>query len=147
MAIAKHSEHAIGAFSDVAISDDGKIGRLARAQHGVVAVRQLAAIGIGRRAVQHRVSCGRLVRVHRGVYAVGHDRLTRDGRWMAAVLAGGPDAVLSHRSAAARFALPVRERRIEITVPRRRAVAPSPGSRSTSHHCHRTSTRSSTASR
>ena len=39
--------------------------------------------------------------VHRGVYAVGHSVLTRHGRWMAAVLAGGPGAVLSHASAAA----------------------------------------------
>ena len=112
----------MGAFSDLAISGDEKIGRLARAQHGVVAVRQLAALGIGRRAVQHRVARGRLLRVHRGVYAVGHDRLTREGRLMAAVLGGGRGAVLSHRSAGARYGLPVTERRIEITVPARRAA-------------------------
>lgn len=43
---------------------------------------------------------GRLIPLHRGVYAVGHGKLTREGRWMAAVLAGGPGAVLSHTSAA-----------------------------------------------
>ena len=44
---------------------------------------------------------GRLHRIHRGVYAVGHPVLTVDGRRMAAVLAAGPGAVLSHASAAA----------------------------------------------
>jgi very-short-patch-repair endonuclease len=47
------------------------------------------------------VRAGRLHRVHRGVYAVGHRRLSNEGRWMAAVLACGEEAVLSHFSAAA----------------------------------------------
>jgi very-short-patch-repair endonuclease len=104
------------------MSADAAIGRLARAQHGVISLRQLVALGLGRGAVRHRVTRRRLIRVHRGVYAVGHDRLTHEGRLMAAVLAGGPGAVLSHRCAGARFALPVRAPRIEITVPTRRAV-------------------------
>ena len=105
------------------MSDDAAMGRLARAQHGVVSLRQLVALGLGRGAVRHRVMCGRLIRVHRGVYAVGHDRLTHEARLTAAVLAGGPRAVLSHRPAGARYGLPVTERRIEITVPSRRSVA------------------------
>jgi very-short-patch-repair endonuclease len=44
---------------------------------------------------------GRLRPVHRGVYTIGHRLLSRDGRWMAAVLACGPTAVLSHLAAAA----------------------------------------------
>ncbi len=51
--------------------------------------------------LRDRVARGQLLRLHRGVYAVGHDRLRREGWWMAAVLAAGPGALLSHRDAAA----------------------------------------------
>ena len=57
-------------------------------------------MGLGRGAIQHRVRIGRLHRVHRGVYAVGHVVATLRGNWMAAVLACGPLAVLSHVDAA-----------------------------------------------
>jgi hypothetical protein len=67
----------------------------------VVVRAQLVALGVGSRAIEHRVAKGRLHIVHRGVYAVGHPRLSREGRWMAAVLVAGRGAVLSHRSAAA----------------------------------------------
>jgi hypothetical protein len=80
---------------------DGAIAALAERQHGVVAHGQLLDLGLGRRAIGHRLACGRLHALHRGVYAVGHRAITREGRWMAAVLASGPGAVLSHRSAAA----------------------------------------------
>ena len=53
----------------------------------------------------HRARTGRLVRLHRGVYALGHRALKREGRWIAAVLWCGPGAVLSHRSAAALWGL------------------------------------------
>jgi very-short-patch-repair endonuclease len=66
-----------------------------------VAHRQLIALGYTRHEIQRRIKEGRLHIVHRGVYAVGHRKLTRRGRWMAAVLACGPGAVLSHRDAAA----------------------------------------------
>lgn len=79
---------------------DALIATLAAGQHGVVAHRQLIALGVGREAIQHRAERGRLHRIHRGVYAVGHAGLTRRARWMAAVLAAGPGAALSHRSAA-----------------------------------------------
>ena len=74
---------------------------LAASQHGTVEYGQLIRLGFTRRAVDGMVSRKRLHRIHRGVYAVGHPRLTREGRYMAAVLACGPDAVLSHWSAAA----------------------------------------------
>jgi very-short-patch-repair endonuclease len=72
---------------------------LAEAQHGVVARRQLLAIGVSARAIEGRLGRGILHPVHRGVYTVGHRLLDLRGRWMAAVLAVGPGAVLSHRSA------------------------------------------------
>jgi Protein of unknown function (DUF559) len=81
----------------------------------------LRAIGLGRRAIDHRLELGRLHSVHHGVYAVGHRLLTRDGRWMAAVLAGGDQAVLSHRSAAALWGIrSTSSARLEITVPVKR---------------------------
>jgi hypothetical protein len=73
---------------------------LATRQHGVVALSQLIALGLSRRTVTQWVASGRLHPVHRGVYAVGHAVITLKGRVMAAVLACGPGAVLSHRSAA-----------------------------------------------
>ena len=79
---------------------DRLIGELAGRQHGVVAIRQLRATGLTRRMVEIRVERGALHRVHAGVYAVGHPALSPDGRLMAAALAPGPGAILSHRSAA-----------------------------------------------
>jgi very-short-patch-repair endonuclease len=79
---------------------DRAVARLADGQYGVVARRQLLGVGLGRGAIEARVRRGLLIPLHRGVYALGHRRLTRDGIWLAAVLAAGPDAVLSHRDAA-----------------------------------------------
>jgi very-short-patch-repair endonuclease len=84
---------------------DRAIAARARRQHGVIAREQLAELGLSRDAIDHRVAIGRLHVVHRGVYAVGHTVLGRSGRWMAAVLACGPDAALSHASAAALWGL------------------------------------------
>jgi very-short-patch-repair endonuclease len=80
---------------------DRRIAAIAGGQHGVVTVEQLRAAGIGRTEVTRRVQAGRLHRLHRGVYAVGHRSLSWRGRWLAAVLAAGDGAVLSHSSAAA----------------------------------------------
>jgi predicted transcriptional regulator of viral defense system len=96
---------------------DAEIARLANRQHGVIATRQLAALGLARGGVARRAQAGRLHRVHRGVYAVGHRVLTADGRRMAAVLAAGPGAALSHASAAALWEIrPTSAARIDVTV-------------------------------
>jgi very-short-patch-repair endonuclease len=96
---------------------DQHIAALATRQHGVVATRQLATLELSQRAVSHRAAAGRLHRVHRGVYAVGHPVLTVNGRRMAAVLAAGPGAVLSHASAAALWEIrPTSATRIDVTV-------------------------------
>jgi len=77
------------------------LAELAERQHGVVSIRQLEMkLGYSRWAVQREVTAGRLHRLHRGVYAVGHRSTPTEGRCLAAVLACGPDALLSHRSAA-----------------------------------------------
>lgn len=99
---------------------DHALVELARRQHSTVARRQLIALGFGRHAVAHMVQRGRLHPVHRGVYAVGQPRLTRRGVWMAAVLAAGPGAVLSHYSAAALWKLgrdPARH--VDVSVARK----------------------------
>jgi very-short-patch-repair endonuclease len=78
---------------------DHEIGELAGRQHGVIARRQLLALGVSRTGIGGRCRRGSLHPLHRGVYAVGHRKLSVLARWMAAVLACGPEAVLSHRSA------------------------------------------------
>lgn len=80
---------------------DAAVARIASRQHGVVTSAQLAQAGIDKDGVAWRIRSGRLHRLHRGVYAVGHRSLSRRGRWLAAVLAAGDGAVLSHTSAAA----------------------------------------------
>jgi hypothetical protein len=97
---------------------DVRLAELAARQHGVVGVEDLRALGFDRDAIARRVASGRLHRLHRGVYAVGHTVLSRNGAYLAAVLACGPDAVLSHRSAAALWGLrPSDAPRIDVTVP------------------------------
>ena len=98
---------------------DAIIRALAETQHGVVEYRQLVAAGVSRSAIGRRVRAGRLVVIHRGVYAVGHALLPAHGREMAAVLAGGKKTVLSHRSIGARLGLVRWTGRVEITTPRR----------------------------
>jgi very-short-patch-repair endonuclease len=97
---------------------DGAIAELAERQHGVVSRTQLMQLGLGRRAIGHRIECGRLHPLHRGVYGVGHPKPSKEGRWLAAVLAGGPQAVLSHHSAAALWGIrPTSRTRIDVTRP------------------------------
>jgi predicted transcriptional regulator of viral defense system len=97
---------------------DARIGKLADRQHGVVSRRQLEGLGVGKGSIEKRVRMGRLYRLDRGVYAVGHRALTREARWLAAVLSCGPQAVLSHRSAAALWGLrDYRGGPIDVTSP------------------------------
>jgi Transcriptional regulator, AbiEi antitoxin/Protein of unknown function (DUF559) len=104
---------------------DVALAELAGRQWGVVSLAQLRALGIGSRAVQLRAQNGRLRRVHRGVYAVGGATLPREGRWLAAVMASGPGAVLSHVSAAVHWNLLNYEpRRPEVTAPTSRKGVP-----------------------
>jgi very-short-patch-repair endonuclease len=76
------------------------ISELARRQHGVLARWQLTSLGLGRGAIAARLRAGRWRRIHPGVYATGDAALSREGRFIAAVLACGEGAVLSHGSAA-----------------------------------------------
>jgi very-short-patch-repair endonuclease len=82
-----------------------RLVELATRQHGRVTRAQLLALGFGRGAIHHRVEAGRLHAEHAGVYAVGHMATNAESREMAAVLACGPGAVVSHWTAAARWRL------------------------------------------
>lgn len=82
-----------------------ELAALAHRQHGVVGRNQLLALGLGDGAIKARFQLGQLHNIHRGVYSVGHGGLTVHSRWLAAVLASGDGAVLSHRSAAALWGL------------------------------------------
>ena len=96
---------------------DVQLADLARRQHGVVSREQLRELGFDDPAIWRRVQSGRLHRLYRGVYAVGHTILNRDGRWLAAVLACGDGAALSHRSAASLWGIrPTAAARIDVTV-------------------------------
>jgi very-short-patch-repair endonuclease len=107
---------------------DGTIARLAANQHGVVTTAQLLGAGLLASGITDRLAAGRLHRIHRSVYAVGHTRLSERGRWMAAVLACGEGAVLSHLSAAELWGIHRRARRqsnvsgevpdVHVTVPK-----------------------------
>ena len=94
-----------------------RLADLAAQQHGVVASWQLHDLRFDKRAINRRVRSGRLHPVYRGVYAVGHTRLTRSGRWMAVILACGTVAFLSHRTAAVHWGLLRSSSRIHVTVP------------------------------
>ena len=97
------------------------IASLAASQHGVASRTQLLAAGVTSRQIDWRVKRKRLHVVHGGVYAVGHLVLSQEGIWMAAVLAAGEDAVLSHWAAASLCRLrPGRGPRSHVTCPRKR---------------------------
>jgi very-short-patch-repair endonuclease len=95
------------------------VAELAGRQHGVVARWQLLALGFSPAMIKRRLARSGLHRLHAGVYAWGHSSIAFEARWMAATLAFGPDAVLSHRSAGQLWGLvPRSEIRPEVTRPR-----------------------------
>lgn len=94
-----------------------RVAALATKQHGVVSRAQLLALGMTAHTIDAWLRRGRLIAIHHGVYAVGHASLTIHGRQLAAVLACGPTAVLSHGSAAALWELvPNQPTRIHVIV-------------------------------
>lgn len=94
-----------------------RLWSLVRRQHGVISHRQLLALGYSSRAIRYRVARGRLFPIFRLVYAVGRPDVGRHGLWMAAVLACGEGAVLSHDSAGQLFELwPQTTSRIHVSL-------------------------------
>src|SRR5947209_9176667 len=101
-------------------------------QYGVVSVWQLRQAGVGTKGIKAWTRDGRLHRVHRGVYAVGHRGLSSEAHLLAAVLAVGPDAAVSHRSAGRLWGLlggRIDIRRVAVDIIAARRLAPRPGIR------------------
>ena len=101
------------------------VAELAARQWGVVSRAQLRRLAVPGATVDYWVATRRLLVVHRGVYAPGHRALRAEGYRLAAVLACGAGAVLSHRSAAAHWGLLATEQTvIDVTAPRSRDGVP-----------------------
>ena len=100
------------------VAVDALIAQIAAEQYGVISFAQLRAAGLGVGAINSRVRSGRLHRLYRGVFAVGHAHLSHAGRCVAALLSLGPGAALSHATAAAQWAVrPSVSATIHVTVP------------------------------
>ncbi len=100
---------------------DAAVAQLAAGAWGVVSASELLALGMSRDAILTRLRRGNLHLLHRGVYAVGHRNVTTEGRFLAAVKACGPDAVLSHYAAACLYGwLRYDGRPIDVTAPVKR---------------------------
>jgi very-short-patch-repair endonuclease len=96
---------------------DHRIAVIANLDHGILDTQGLYALGATERQIGRRLMSRRLVPLHRGVYALGHRRLTNAGWYLAAVRAIGPGAVLSHTHAAALHRIrPPLLGRINVTV-------------------------------
>jgi very-short-patch-repair endonuclease len=106
---------------DVTVED--VIGRIARRQHGVVTWTQLLDAGLSAKEIKRRVQKKALLRVHPGVYRVGHTAPSREAHYLAAVLACGEGAVLSGKAAGHLWGLlkgaapPP-----EVTAPKKRSI-------------------------
>ena len=98
---------------------------LAEVRHGVAGTDELKTLGLTQDQIDYRVRVGRLHPLFPTVFAVGRPAVTREGRWRAAVLACGPDAVLSHRDAGALWRIRACNRRlIDVTTPHRGRKGP-----------------------
>ncbi len=103
---------------------DERIAGVAALQRGRIARRQLLAIGVSSSSISWLVGHGRLRRVHRTVYVVGHDAPTELGAETAALLAVGRGAALSHLTAAAMWGIHPRPRLIHVLVGPGEAASP-----------------------
>jgi very-short-patch-repair endonuclease len=100
------------------VSIDRKIAALAARQRGYITRSQLLKLGLSEKAIRYRIRTGRLIPVYAGVYAVGHLPTLPQDRAVGALLACGPDAVLSHGSAATLWGIFSHwETPFEVTVP------------------------------
>jgi hypothetical protein len=107
----------MGRLTQKRLERERGLAELATRQHGVAARWQLAEMGFGEEAIGMMIAAGRLAALHRGVFTVGHRQTWPRSRWWAAVLAYGPGAVLSHRSAAAAWGLAKQgQRPIDVTA-------------------------------
>jgi very-short-patch-repair endonuclease len=105
------------------VPPDVAVAEIAGSQGGVIHAEQLRNFGLGEKAIRYRASIGRLHRLFPRVYAVGHTVVSRRGWLWAALLHCGPNAVLSHWTAAQVHGLTRRSSRlIHLTIPGRNGV-------------------------
>ena len=93
------------------------IAELADRQHGVVATWQLREFGFTHNEIRYRAAVGRLHRIYQGVYAVGHRKLTPTATAWRPFSPYGPDAVISHQTAAANWGIGQPSATIHVTTP------------------------------
>lgn len=99
---------------------DIAIAEQASRQRGYITREQLLKLGLGTDAIKYRIRIGRLIRIHTGVYAVGHVPTVAQDRAYAVLLACGDGAVLSHGSPASAWGIDkVWHTPFEVTLPRR----------------------------
>ncbi len=99
-----------------------RIVALAEQQFGVISRAQLLRCGVSPASIARWTKRGRLHRVARGVYAVGHRKLSLEGELSVALLQAGPGAALSHLTAAWWWELlRYRPNRTHLSAPSRRA--------------------------
>jgi hypothetical protein len=98
------------------LAPDARIALVAERQRGLITSAQLRRCGLTVKGIRHRLETGRLHRIHRAVYVVGHRVLVPLARETAALMACAPGAVLSHRSAAILFGLPVLADAVDVSV-------------------------------
>jgi len=111
------------------LTTERRVAAVAARQRGLITQRQLRDAGVSTSAISRRTAAGRLHLLHRGVYLVGHPVAPPLARELAALLACGPTAALSHRTAATLWRiLPAQEATIDVTAPDRRC-RPRPGLR------------------
>ena len=111
---------------------DRRLLAFAERHQDIASLAQLSALGLTEAHVRARLDAGLLHRQHQGVYSVGRRHPSRDGRWLAAVLACGDGAVLSHLSAAALHGILRTDRaRVDVTMPTRNGP---PSSRRIARH-------------
>lgn len=103
-----------------------RVATIAARQHGVISRAQLLGLGVSSATIARWVSVGHLHRLYPGVYAVGHRRISREGEWMAAVLACGAGSFLSYGSSGQLTGILSRRERIalHVSVARRRDANP-----------------------
>lgn len=112
--------HVGGVIRPSGVERHRALAELATRQQGVVAYEQLRDAGFSPDAIKQMRAARRIVPLYRGVYAVGHGRVSSQGRLMAAVLAGGAGTVVSHRSAGAHWSFaPSSAKRVDVITPRR----------------------------
>jgi very-short-patch-repair endonuclease len=112
-----------------------RLATLAGHQYGVVGRWQLVELGFGDEPIKGALASGHLHPLHRDAYAVGHRIVTKRGKWLAAVLAMGPGAFLSHESAAALWGLAGDQPKVDVNAPRGRQVRPGRASGIKVHRC------------